>query len=221
MAIKGVFDNVTPDTLDDRDAFNPTESWGRALSSPTLRFLPYAYNSFALSPLNTFYRTSMAYFNNINNANFYPTSSTSGEFGMYPLLSQMSANEEQGQDIPTHDPFTNGWRMDEQPGHMIGSLTSLQAEASFGKHHQSPHRRVSYPESPESVSSATPYVAPTHDHNLQPHPGNCRLSTGQSTQSHRYGIVSRDNSFASTVASEAPAVVPVPSSGKYFSPVKI
>ena len=78
----------------------------------------------------------MAYFNSINNADFYPTFSTSGEFGMYPLLSRMSASEEQGQKIQPHDSFTNGWRMDEQLGHMIGSSTSLQAEASFGKHHR-------------------------------------------------------------------------------------
>lgn len=130
MAIKGVFGNATPDTLDGRDAFNPTESWGRVLSSPTQRLLPYAYSSFALSPLSTFYRTSMAYFNDINNADFYPTS-------MYPLLSWMSANEEQGQDIQSHGTFANDWHMDEQPGHMIGSSTSLQAGASFGKPHRS------------------------------------------------------------------------------------
>ena len=90
----------------------------------------------AASPslLSTHPTEPMAYFNNINNADFYPTS-PSGEFDMYPFLSRMSANEEAI--IHTHDTFTNGWRMDEQPGHMIGSSTSLQVEASFGKHHRS------------------------------------------------------------------------------------
>jgi len=74
----------------------------------------------------------MAYYNNTSSANFYPISSTSGEFDAYPFLSQTPANE--GADGSTSNTFADGWGMHGQPGYTVGSPRSLRADTGFGKH---------------------------------------------------------------------------------------
>ena len=66
----------------------------------------------------------MAYFNNTNNTNFYPTPSASGEFNTYPFLNHASATEDVTGQV--YDTFTSRW----QPGPMVGS------PANHGKYHR-------------------------------------------------------------------------------------
>ena len=75
----------------------------------------------------------MAYFNNSNNTDFYSASSASGELDAYPFLNQASAIEEaggQGYCTCAECQSTVG-----RPLPMVGSPTSLRANASFGKYH--------------------------------------------------------------------------------------
>jgi len=74
----------------------------------------------------------MAYYNNTSNANFYPIPSTSGEFDVYPFLSQTPANEEANG--VTSNTFVDGWGMHRQPDYTVGSPRSLQVDTGFGKH---------------------------------------------------------------------------------------
>ncbi|KAF9645112.1 hypothetical protein BDM02DRAFT_3120722, partial [Thelephora ganbajun] len=141
----------------------------------------------------------MAYFDNTDNANFYDyntnfcTTSTSSEFGACPSLNQTLANEEAN--IRTTDTFTDGWSVGRQPGYMVGSPRSLRAEASL-----------------ESAPSVTPYSTQTDGYGQPSFPGHYWPIMGQYAQSYHSGIMSRDNSFASAVASEPSMVVPIPSS---------
>ena len=152
----------------------------------------------------------MAYYNNTSNANFYPNSPT---FDAYPFLVQTSANEEAYADANT---FLGGWTGDGQPGHTVGSPTSLQAEASFGKYNCSfLNDRCLTRESPEPVPPATSHVAQTYGYGQPPFPVHYWSATGPQAQSYS-GIVSRDNSFAGMVESEASTVVPTPSGGKHL-----
>jgi hypothetical protein len=102
---------------------------GFFLTHPT-PFIPHP-QQFALPSLNTFYQLPMAYFNNTNDAGFYSTFPTPGEFDGYPFLGQMSANEEAN--ASTTNTFADGWNVGRQPDYMAGLSRSLQAEASLGK----------------------------------------------------------------------------------------
>jgi len=70
----------------------------------------------------------MAYYNNTDDASFYPTSPAFGELDAYPSLNQTSATN-----IEAPHTLTNDWNVGGQPDYMVGSLTSLGAEPSFGK----------------------------------------------------------------------------------------
>ncbi|KAF9650821.1 hypothetical protein BDM02DRAFT_3111671 [Thelephora ganbajun] len=69
----------------------------------------------------------MAYFDDTTDNTFYPASSTSGQFDLYPFLSQTSGTE--GTNI--YDTFTDGWEENGQPGYTIGPSTSLEDQTSF------------------------------------------------------------------------------------------
>ena len=151
----------------------------------------------------------MTYYD-VNNSTFYSTPTVSGEFGMYPFLSQTLANEEAT--VRAYH-FTDGRGIAGQSGHVVGSPTGLRAEASFGQGNSSllVDRHFTC-DSPESVSSVTSRAAQTHGYGQPYWP-----ITGQYPHSHYSGIVSRGDSFASlTVASEASIVDPIPRGGKYL-----
>ena len=73
----------------------------------------------------------MAYFNHVNDAAFYSTPTASGEFGVYPSLDPMSANEQES--FQTFDPFTGSWDLEGQGGYMAVPPCDLQAAANVGK----------------------------------------------------------------------------------------
>jgi len=77
----------------------------------------------------------MAYYNNADDASFYPISAFD-ELDTYPFLNQISATE--GENIEAPHTFTDDWNVGGQPDYMVGSLTSLGAEPSFGKNDYSP-----------------------------------------------------------------------------------
>ena len=66
------------------------------------------------------------------------------------------------------------------------------------------------------MTSVTSYDVQAYSDIKLTFPRNYWPVTGQYAQSHDSGIMSRDNSFTSTVALEVPKMVPIPSSGKYF-----
>ena len=74
----------------------------------------------------------MAYFNDNNNTDFYPTFSASGELGDYQFLNQALATGEE---------YAEGWEAPwgtiGQPGSMVGPSTGLRATASYGEHYYS------------------------------------------------------------------------------------
>jgi len=69
---------------------------------------------------------------------------------------------------------------------------------------------------PESVASAASYETHTSCGQLS-YP---RAAAGEWPQCHRSNFPSWDGSFATTVESETPTVVPTPSSGKSVPPLK-
>ena len=192
------------------DGFSPSppNAVCPTLITPSLSTLPTTFN----------YQIPMAYFNNTNDANFYSTSYTSGELDAYPVLSLTSATEGANSEAP--DTFTNGWGVVRQPGYTVGSPTSLRAGPSFGKYDCGPFDNRSL--TCTSPESATSYGAQTHGQDYPSHPGQYWPTTGWYAQSYPSGIVSRDNSFASTAVSEVPTVILTPSSSKcLFSPTRL
>ncbi|KAF9647939.1 hypothetical protein BDM02DRAFT_3116265 [Thelephora ganbajun] len=121
----------------------------------------------------------MAYFDDTTDNTFYPASSTSGQFDLYPFLSQTSGTEETN----TYNTFIEGWRENGQPGYTVGSLSSLNTQATF-----------------DSVSSVPWYATQNLEYDQLPYPGCYWPITGQYAQPHHSGIVNRDNLFMSTVA---------------------
>ena len=152
----------------------------------------------------------MAYF---NGANVYSTSYTYGELAAYPVLTQTSTTEEANVQDPRT--FVDGWSAGGYPDYAVGSPKSLRAEASFGKRSRSPlDTRYLTREPPESATSVPLYGVQTHSHGEVSSPEYYWSITGQYAQSQHSDIVSWENSFASTLASEASMAVPTPSSGK-------
>lgn len=158
----------------------------------------------------------MASYNNVNNSSFYYSiPSGSVEFDSYPFLGQMSATEEANkQTTSTVDGRWNtiGWH---EP--MVGSSSSLQATASYGEHQR--NLFVGWyltREFPESVASTTSdETQAIYGHRSYPHyhwP-----AASQWPQFPQSGFLSRDGSFATSMASETPTVIPTPSSGKHLS----
>lgn len=167
------------------------------------------------APLNTFHQIPMARFNDIDNSGFYSTPCASGEFDANPFLSQKSASNEE--ELVQAHPFADGWGMGGHPDYMVGSPTSLRAEASLGKSNCSTlvdRRLTCY--SSESVSSVTCNAVQTHRYEQeQPsYPGHFWPMAGQYAQLRHSSAVSWDT--ARTVELEASTVIPTPSSGKYL-----
>jgi hypothetical protein len=75
-------------------------------------------------------------------------------------------------------------------------------------------------EPPELVSPVTSHATPTFGDNQPPHPGHHWPITSEYVQSHHSDVVSWNNPLTSRAASEASAVLPTLSSGKYFFPVE-
>ena len=151
--------------------------------------------------------------------NTYPTPSTSGELEGYPFSNEASTTEETN--VQTPDAFVDNWGVDGQSSHTANPSRGLRAEASLGK--------CSYTlldnshltrESPESVTSVTQQEAQTHGHGELSFPRYYWPLVGGYDQSHHSSTWSRDNSFASTAASESPTVVSAPSSGRYLPSMK-
>jgi len=154
----------------------------------------------------------MAYYNNADDASFYTTPSTSNGFNAYPFLSQMSAANFGASDI-----FSDDWNVDGRPGDMVGSSTSLRAEANFGKHDCSLLGDLSLTYvSLESVPSVTSYPAQTNGYDQLSYPDHYWSMTGQYGESYRSGVATLGNSFATVRASETSIVDPIPSSSKHF-----
>lgn len=155
----------------------------------------------------------MVYFNSTENANHHSTSSAPDELDAYPFLSQASATEAS----EALDTFTDGRSVGEQPDHVVCPSRSVRAEGSFGKCNRSllnDRRLMSEPL--ETVTSVTSYDTKTHSDGELSFPGYYWPTTGRYAQSHGSSIVSRDNSFASTVALDTSTVASTPSSGNYF-----
>jgi len=95
----------------------------------------------------------MDYFNNIDDTDLYSTSYTPGDFDAHPFLDQASATEE------THGTFADGWSMGVQPDHAVGWPSSLEVEASFGKHSCSLTIRGS-PMNPQRQQLRPPHTTP-------------------------------------------------------------
>ena len=157
--------------------------------------------------LNTFYRIPMAY---SSNSSFYSSSSTPSEFSMYPPLRRTSVAEEAS--IQDSNTFIHDRDVDGRPGHVVGSSRSLRPEASLGEYSYSFLDNLHLTRgSAESVSSDNSYAVPAQDYGEISFPRHYWPVIGQYAQPYRYGIPSRDNSSASTMASD---VVLAPSSGK-------
>jgi len=157
----------------------------------------------------------MAYYNNADDASFYPTSTAFGELDAYPLLNQISAIE--GENIEAPHTLTNDWNVGGQPDYMVGSLTGLGAEPSFGKNDCSPLGDWCLTSaSLESVPSVTSYAPQTNGYDQSSYPEHYWPVNGQYAESYRSGVANRDDSFFSTGESEYPTVVPTPGSGKHL-----
>jgi len=164
--------------------------------------------------LNMLYQTSMAYFNNADDANFYPTSD---ELDVYPFASQTPPTGDVNLETP--GAFADGWSQGGQPYNAVGQSASLWAEASSGEYDCSllDDWRLTY-EFPESMSSVTSYPAPSLGYGQPPFPGHYWPITAPYTQAYGSGIVSRGYPFVNTAATEAPTLVPTSSSSKqHFS----
>jgi len=74
----------------------------------------------------------MAYYNNADDASFYPTSSAFGVLDSYPFLGQMTATE--GASIEAPETLANSRNANGQPDYMAGPSTSFGPEASFGEY---------------------------------------------------------------------------------------
>ena len=77
----------------------------------------------------------MAYFNNTNNADFYSTSSGSGEFDGYPFLGQTPTTTIEEANGQTHGIYADYWSTASQPGLAVDSSTNPPTTASYGKYH--------------------------------------------------------------------------------------
>jgi len=154
----------------------------------------------------------MAYFNNTDDAYFYPTSD---ELDVYPFASQTPPTGDVNLETP--GAFADGWSQGGQPYNAVGQSASLWAEASSGEYDCSllDDWRLTY-EFPESVSSVTSYLAPALGYGQPPFPGHHWPITSPYTQPYSSGIVSRDYPFASTEVTEASTVFPTSSRSKYL-----
>ena len=153
----------------------------------------------------------MAYFNNDNNASFYPTFSSPEELDACQVLSQMSVIEEPNL---ANNTFSDLWNTCEQSGPIDSSRASLWATANQGKRYCNPFvERCLTVESSESFASASSCVTQSDDNGQPLYPGNYWPTDGH--QSHPYNSYpGLGDPFAGMVASEASTIVPTPSSGK-------
>jgi len=160
--------------------------------------------------LNMLYQTPMAYFNNTDDAYFYPTSD---ELDVYPFANQTPPTGDVNLETP--GAFADGWSQGGQPYNAVGQSASLWAEASSGEYDFSllADWRLTY-EFPESMSSAAPYPTPALEYGQSPFPGHYWPITAPYTQPYGPGT-SRDYPFASTAVTEAPTMVPTSSSSNF------
>ena len=149
----------------------------------------------------------MANFNNTSDADIYSAFLASSEFGAYPFPSR----------TPTHEEtniFTDDWSVDSQPDYLAGPTSSLRPEANFGKCSCSlGDKRHLTREPPDSVASVTSYGAQTPGYGPPLFPGQYWPTVDLYAQSNRSGLMNRDHTFASTMASEFSAAASTPSSG--------
>jgi len=212
---KGVFNKVTAWPPWITEMYLSRGKLDDFFPSPTRRHSSYAHNNTILHPSPTRSVDPMAYFNHVNNDTFYPASTTSGEFGAYPFLGQMSANDEGS--VPTSDPFANGWGVGGQGGYMDSEPMGFQAVTSFGEDNSSlPAGRRLTRGFPESVPLVTSQTIQTHDYGQPPYPEYYWPPTDQYAQPDYSGATDLANYFANTMTLEAPVEVPTPSSSKRF-----
>ena len=162
----------------------------------------------------------MAYINYPNHVAMCSTPSASGEFGAYPFLDQIPANEQES--FQTFDPFAGGWDMGGQVDYMAVQPPDLQAAASFGRRSSSLvvgwHLTHALPESVPSVASV---AGQTHGYGQPCYPGYHWPTTGQYTQPHHSDLTYWDNHFTNALAFGAPAVLPAPNSGERSCPLEL
>lgn len=144
MAKTGVFGGAT---AHDRDVFKPTVNWREGLfPHPPNAIYPTLITVSPFVLPRTFDRIPMAYFNGVDNPDFY-ASSASSELEAYPFLGQGSAWPTTGGSADQTYSFSSSyWTTAGQPGPPAGSPTSLRATAGYGKHccHVSIERAVAY-----------------------------------------------------------------------------
>jgi len=163
----------------------------------------------------------MAYFNNTDDANPYSTSSAYEELDPYPVLNQMSVGELA--DIPAFNTPTHGWDMYmiDHPGPTAGSPTGPLPTTSCGKYHCSLFVvRCLTRVSAEPAAPANSYTAQVDGYAQPIYPDNHWPAVDQQAQLCHSGFLSPNDSFASTLALEAPAVVSNSNSGKSLFHIK-
>jgi len=149
----------------------------------------------------------MAYFNDADNTTYYTT--VSGGPHPYPPQSRTSAVDTEGTNGQLCADPTDQRGMVRRSGPMVGSPTSLRAEASFGER-RSGHFTGWYltHELQESVAPATSYTSRADGYSWPSYD----RSTNYQRDSYHSGYLGRDRSFANTVASETSTVEQTPSS---------
>ena len=161
----------------------------------------------------------MAYFNYVNNAEFYSAPTAPGEFGAYPFLGQMPTNEEiNGWQTP--DQIAGGWNTRGQPDYMVGGPANVPTEADFGEDNFSPliGRHLTCG-SPASMPSVTSHPVQTFGYGQLSYHGGYWPADGQYAPSHHSDVPNWDGSISNTVTLGAPMMLPTPGSGKSSFPL--
>ncbi|KAF9645110.1 hypothetical protein BDM02DRAFT_3120800 [Thelephora ganbajun] len=155
------------------------------------------YSTLVTASLSTLLSTllvsnPMAYFN--NNTNFYPTSSTFGEFEEYPFLSQTLDTE--GANSQAHHALADHWSMAERSGPMVGSSTGYWATANRKCRRNLFASWCLTRKFPESVVSATAYTTQVDGYGQPSYSGYQWPAVGHQAETYHPGFLSRDTSFA-------------------------
>ena len=129
-AKKGVFDKATPGPPPTTEIYLSHErSGGGFFPHPSNVVYPTLETTSLFTLPNSYHRIPMAYFNDTNNTNFYPTLSAPGELDAYPSLNHTSVTEEFNEQA--YNTFPYRWGMVGQAGLTANSPT----RANYGRCH--------------------------------------------------------------------------------------
>jgi len=217
-AEKGVFDGATPWPPPTTETYLSHGELGGFPTNPT------PFTTLTTTPLFTLLNTSdpiqMAYFNNINDATFYPIPDISGELGFYPFAEQASATEEIGMVNPT---FPDWWSMTGQPGPVACSPANFWTTGNgYGECQSNPFVDQCLTREPlDQVDSTTSYATSDNGYGQPQYSGHSWPAVDQQVQHHHTNFSSWDVSNASAPMPETLAMLPAHSSGErrsYFEP---